>query len=376
MLYQASPSRVPHLIYAGNLEARRTVIRNIEGFLPFSVVDNVRPTPDTEAPSELQREVLSCYENQCASRCTGFARVQEWADAPIISTPRAIGLTARFIAHSNTNRRGVLITAASPMEVVIAAAHDDDYQWLWQRTQLTDLMLEQDVERILEAWPKPISREEIAQMLTDALANPSSMAQTFEEHLAMLTWASIRIQEARDNFVEIHARQHTQAPPPNSADLYVVQSQAFSGAEKSGAALLSILKALQPTGLSRFLIDDQALLPQLGALARIAPLAALQVLENDALTPMATVISSQGKPRGDRAMKLEYSLDSGTSAEMQISTGTIARIALERSQTAVIKVLPPSRCRYWAWKTWPWWKIRRIWRRAWSCRRYTPQQFC
>lgn len=68
------------------------------------------------------------------------------------------------------------------------------------------------------------------------------------------------------------------------ADLILATGGILAHAPKYGQAALMLLDALQPKGVTSLVLDRTMLIAQLGAMATVAPIAAVQVNENDAVT--------------------------------------------------------------------------------------------
>ena len=91
-------------------------------------------------------------------------------------------------------------------------------------------------------------------------------------------------------------------------------------------------------------MDWASLWCQLGALARVAPLAAAQVLERDSYRELGTVLSLVGDSHeGERALTLKMIRDDGQVTETDVPAGTIQRFALALSESATIEVRPSRR---------------------------------
>jgi hypothetical protein len=68
------------------------------------------------------------------------------------------------------------------------------------------------------------------------------------------------------------------------ADLILATGGILAHAPKYGQVALMLLDALQPRGVTSLVLDRTMLVAQLGAVAAVAPIAAVQVNENDAVT--------------------------------------------------------------------------------------------
>ena len=141
-------------------------------------------------------------------------------------------------------------------------------------------------------------------------------------------WHSTAGAPSADPFVRPHrrARRHVRAYAPGWPDL------------------LTLLDALQPVGLARVVLDVASLWPQLGALATVEPMAALQVLERDGYRELGTVLAVDGQGHdGDHAVRLTIKHDSGQVDEGQRAGGNHTVRAPGSDEEVSIEVRP-SRC--------------------------------
>ena len=124
-------------------------------------------------------------------------------------------------------------------------------------------------------------------------------------------------------------------------DVLAARGGAISHTPQDGLLALTLLDAVQPTGLTRLVVDWASIWPQLGALAQIVPLAATQVLERDSFRELGTVLAPIGETRdGERALSLKITVDDGQVTEDDIPTGEIRCYPLALDQQATIEARP------------------------------------
>jgi hypothetical protein len=128
-----------------------------------------------------------------------------------------------------------------------------------------------------------------------------------------------------------------------AVDLMVGRGQILSRAPSRGQAALLMLDALQPTGVCTLALDQSSLLPQLGALASVHPLAAAQTVARDGLLKLGTVISVSGRGRiGRVAVKLKIEYDDGQTFRAEVPYGELEVVPLLTGQRAVVELRPAS----------------------------------
>jgi len=374
-IYQDVSARDRSLcIFAGNQEARRSVASVLSPVLEVRVVDNVRPSVGTESLGELQRELAETYARVKLAALPGYRRLARWSAplaqrglvpredngaqrpsaAPlpspaILPTSEGLSATLRFIARRDGLTRGVLGADVGGTTTYIGAARSEIYQWATNASLGTSYGIDEVLEYSgldnIERWlPVAMGREEIVSRLENARLRPYGVPQTMEDLL--LTQALIRQalllamrRMRRQYWLPLDTRPEDDITP--GFDLIAVRGGAIAHTPQDGLIALTILDAVQPTGLTRLVIDWASIWPQLGALARYAPLAAAQVLERDSFRELGTVVAPVGVTReGERALDLDIVRPDGASERVEIPGGTIRRFPLALSESVTIEVRP------------------------------------
>jgi hypothetical protein len=111
-----------------------------------------------------------------------------------------------------------------------------------------------------------------------------------------------------------------------------------------GQVALALLDALQPVGVSGLAVDQVRLMAPLGAAAMVNPTAAAQIMEQDALLNLGTVVAPMGTAReGDVALILKIEYRDGRSLEVEVAYGSLEIIPLPPGQTVDMELRPTRR---------------------------------
>jgi hypothetical protein len=107
-------------------------------------------------------------------------------------------------------------------------------------------------------------------------------------------------------------------------------------------ALLLLLDALQPQGISSVVLDTAQLAGALGSIAALDSVAAAEVAENDALLQqLGTVISPVGAvPIGQPAVRATLEYADGRHHVEDIMAGTLVRLPLRPGEQAMLGLYP------------------------------------
>ena len=103
-----------------------------------------------------------------------------------------------------------------------------------------------------------------------------------------------------------------------------------------------LLDALQPRGITSLVLDKTLLISQLGVVATVAPIAAVQVNENDAVSHrLGTCVIPFGdmKP-GELAVRVNLEYADGRQQNVEVVAGTIEVIPLQLNEQAWLTLFP------------------------------------
>jgi hypothetical protein len=359
------PERRPIIVFAGNQEARRTLMGLLAPLFDLRVVDNVRPNVHVEMSGELHRELAEIYQHVALPRVPGYARLQGWAAAPILSTFEALGYTWRYVAQRDHLERGLLGLDVGGNTTHVGAVRGRIYQWAaaagigtGQGADRLSRLVGHD--RLLRWLPIPLSPADALSFIQNAHLRPHSIPQTMED----LVLGHAMLREAADIGVGQMHRLYwspgdndpaggggaTRVPsgatrvPSDvvpSFDVIAARGGFVAHTPQDGLITMALLDAIQPVGLARLVTDWAATWPQLGAVAVVAPLAAAQVLARDGCHTLGTIIAPAGIGRpGEIALHLRIEREDGTTLALDVPAGSVRRVPLDARQRALLQVRP------------------------------------
>jgi hypothetical protein len=106
-----------------------------------------------------------------------------------------------------------------------------------------------------------------------------------------------------------------------------------------GGAALVLLNALQPEGLTRLALDRDGLLALTSAVAAVDPLAAVQLLERNALLHLGTVIAPLGTGcDGEPALICQVEYEDGRSTTVEVPCGHLQVVPLGPGHRAKLRL--------------------------------------
>jgi hypothetical protein len=144
----------------------------------------------------------------------------------------------------------------------------------------------------------------------------------------------------RSALQEWNGRQNDRSAPLH---LLLARGSIFSTSPRYNQVLLTLLDALQPTGIFAVAVDAYGVLPAMGVLAAQEPLAAVQALEGGVLTNLGWVVVPKGKGQTGQKM-LQVIMETGeTQLEVEVEYGTIETLPLAVGQAAQVTLQPSRR---------------------------------
>ena len=344
--------RRPTVIFAGNEAARSAVAGLLADDFEFLAVDNVRPRLDMESLSGVRDELERLYGLLGLRRLSGLRMLPDWSSAPVLSAARAFELVIRFMARQYGLVRGVLGVDLGGSNVQVFAALGQDHYGVVRSDfgvglGLAELLERVDIQDIARWLPLPIPVEEIRNRILSKALRPISVPQEREDLYLEQALAReelrLALQEMASQWREAQGDGERDGLLPH-VDLIVGSGSVLSHVPHPGQAAMILLDALQPVGLSRLVLDRLSILPALGSVAALHPLAAAQVLDQDGFLELGTVIAPLGTARvGDIALRLSVSYADGSTISVEVPYGSLEIIPLPLGQTARVELHPTRR---------------------------------
>ncbi len=123
----------------------------------------------------------------------------------------------------------------------------------------------------------------------------------------------------------------------------VAAGSVLTHAPSPGQALLTVLDGLQPTAVTTVILDQNDLLPSLGAAANINSILPIHILESNAILNLATVITAVGNARlGAPILRVKIT-EEGRESSLEVKYGSIEVIPLPAGKSARLQLQPLNR---------------------------------
>lgn len=345
------------VIYAGNVEARKSVEDVLGDTVDIREVDNLRPTLDRENLGPAREAIHELFLEHVMQQAPGYAKLMTWTSAGIMSTPNAVGKIMETIARE----RGIDV-----LGVDIGGATTDVFSvfgGVFNRTVSANLGMSYSICNVLtEAGLPNIARwipfvaddAYLRNQLRNKMIRPTTIPSTLKDLQIEQAVAREALRLAFDHHkslarglkgvqtragVELE-REATGQTLVNmmALDMIVGSGGVLSHAPHRAQSALMMLDAYAPEGITMLAVDSIFMMPQLGVLSTILPEAATQVFERDCLIKLGHAIAPVGTARdGEPCVSVTFAKSGKTEA---VPFGQIRVLAMGENETDEATITP------------------------------------
>ncbi|MBN1260074.1 MAG: glutamate mutase L [Anaerolineae bacterium] len=345
MLEQSSR---PQILYAGNAKLRAGVTKLLGDISKVEVVDNVRPSVDTEHLGPAQERLEELYIEKRLQEAPGVEALTAWSRLSPQPTATAFGRVVEYLwRREGVADRGVLGVDLGAANTTIASCVNGRLSvnvFARQGTVYGPLtwIEENGLEDLLRWLPEEITPDDVVSILYNRALRPWTMPQGLQE-----LWVDQAIaREMLRNAVKSARAAWNAGFGGNTPffDPIILSGGGIVHAPRPGQALLVALDGLEPLGISTILLDKDGTAPALGAVAAVKPLAAAAALASGALSPLGTVISPIGKARaGDPILQMQITYEDQSTLDVEARYGELEIWPLLPGQRATVEIRPLRR---------------------------------
>jgi hypothetical protein len=191
------------------------------------------------------------------------------------------------------------------------------------------------LQRIARWLPFTVTEEEVRQFVLNRMLHPHVIPTSPRELELCQAFAreaiAVTMEMARKN-----------SPQWQMSDLILATGGILAHTPRYGQVMLMLLDALQPRGVTSLALDQAMLVGQLGAVATVAPITAVQVNENDAVSHRlgTCVIPFGAMQPGQLALRVGLEYSNGRQVNVEVMAGSIEVIPLRPNEQAALTLFP------------------------------------
>ena len=358
------------LIYAGNIEARESITERLQDVMALEIVDNLRPVLERENLMPTRHKIQDQFLEHVMAHAPGYRKLIDWTDAPIMPTPGAVGEIIQTVsAQQDIEVVGVDIGGATTD--VFSVFKNKEGEPIFNRTvsanlgmsySVSNVLVEAGLENVLRWVPFDIEVGDLRNRVKNKMIRPTTIPQTLQELILEQAIARealrLAFEQHKQLAVELRGvqQQRTISEAFDQAesgqtlvDMFSLNMLVGSGGVLSHAprrqqAMLMMIDAFQPEGITHLTVDSIFMMPQLGVLAQVNPEAATQVFERDCLIHLGTAIAPVGVAKaGEICLSIEVRIADNPPIVEDVPYGELRLYPLPLGEKASLKLQPSRR---------------------------------
>ncbi len=327
--------RRPQVLYAGNHVLGKKIKEILENWTSVTLAPNVRPSIDQEdldpAGETLSRVMTQVRYKQLG----GLRRIAEISMQPPMPTPFAFGRIVRFLSKLYDPVKGVLGVDVGGSATTVAAGNGGELALnvfpYGTGAGARRLLQDSSLAEILKWLPESISAGVVRDYLWQKSLFPGSIPTTAEA--LAIEQAAVR------QLLQMSVRQLLLRHPSvgMAFEPILASGAALSGAASLSQAMLMLLDGIQPVGVTTLILDQNNLIPSLGAISASNPVLPVQLLETSAFLNLGTVICPISRSRpGTPILRVELEVEEGNKSRVDVQQGSLVSLPLRPGQSARI----------------------------------------
>ncbi len=343
----------PTLIYAGNPSLENDIRRRLEPVLSLHIIPNIQPLLNewdlVPAQNALEKEILRIWEDQVPGLADLTNLTQNLTGTNGFMFCRSTRYLNRTFKGSQreTDGRGILAVDLGGGSTTLSAGMDGRTGMVIEDVCI-DIASEQidALCKTVQQWAvTPVTLQEVQQYVIEQALHPAVVPENVKALSLSQAAARYRLQHATKQLSGNHPWFTLNASPTKAGHFepVIASGAVLTQAPTPGQAMMILLDGLQPCGITTMVLDQNHLLPILGAAGEAQPVLPVHVLASDAFVNLGTVISPVSQaPAGKDILTVQVAVDDGKIYSVDITQGTLRRLVIPPGVSAVLE-LKPSR---------------------------------
>jgi len=280
----------------------------------------------------------------------GIRDIISWTEGNFTSTASALGRVIRFLSEKYEPEKGVMGVDIGSYATVLAAATSGEgtlrvFPNLGVGAGSTGVLKNCSLEEITRWLPLHIPEQDVRDYINNKSAYPSSLpaeSDQLEIEIALAKQA-LRI-AVKKTIPSIHKRPSAFKSLMPPIEPFIGSGRILTNAPTRAQSLSILLDGLQPTGVTTLALDQNGILPGLGAASEINPLLTVQVIESDTFLNLGTIIAPIGYARpGTPILRIRVNREDGRTFTREIKYGSLTVLPIELGEKVSLHLRPLHR---------------------------------
>ena len=356
------------VIYAGNPDAAEHVRDCLGGKTALSIVANLRPSLDRENLGPARDAIHDLFMEHVMAHAPGYKKLMTWSPVPIMPTPGAVGLIIEQVAR----RDGVAVVGidigGATTDVFSVFPSEPGGETVFNRTvsanlgmsySVSNVMAEAGIEAILRWVPFAVDEVDLRNRIKNKMIRPTTIPQTLDDLVVEQALCREALRLSFDQHkalaVGLKGKQSTRDISDTFGQggsgqslvdlmglgLIVGSGGVLSHAPRRAQAMLMMIDAFLPEGITELAVDSIFMTPQLGVLSTVHEEAATQVFERDCLVLLGPCVAPVGHGKaGQPCVTVDVAAPGQTTTRHAAAVGGLTLVPLPEHARATLTVTP------------------------------------
>lgn len=344
--YLTSEDQKFYILYVGNEELQKDVKDSLEKFSNLHIGPNIQPRLQIKRMYPAQKELAEINKDIRRKQVGGISEVMTWTDGHMSSTSTSLGRMIRFLSRKYEPDKGVLGVDIGSRNTTIAAAFEGQetlrvFSNLGVGAASRHILDYSTIDDVTRWLPMNIPDSFVRDYLHNKSVYPNTLPASREE-LAIehaLARQILRVGTARivPSLPE-HVQKGSLLP---LLEPIIGSGSILTQAPSHSQTLLTLLDGLQPIGVTTIALDQNGLLPSLGAISDINPMLAVQVIESSTFLNLGTIIAPIGHVRpGTPILRVRVTKKDGETSTREIRYGALSVIPTSLGEKVALHLRP------------------------------------
>ncbi len=340
----------PSVLFAGNKKMADEIKSNLQTLTSsLHIAPNLRPEIGIEDLQPAQRALAEVYTQIRRGQMNGVEELNTWSGGTLVPTAYAEGRIIRFLSQVYDPGKGLLGVDVGASAVTAAAAFGGElsmgvYPQLGLGEGLSNLLRYTSLEEIGKWLALDIPGDMVRDYLYQKSIYPASLPATPEDLAIEQAVARQALYIAMNSIAKDfprRARRVAAGLMPHFEPILAAGS-AITRAPTLGQGLLIVLDGVQPMGITTVILDQNNLLPALGAAAGRNSVLPIQVLESGAFLGLATVVTPyvNNARLGTPILRVRLVYQNGNESRLEVKQGALEVLPLAAGEPGRLYLQP------------------------------------
>ena len=352
------------VIYAGNKDAQGVIRDTLGSRTALSVVPNLRPKLEQEHLTPARDAIHDLFMEHVMAHAPGYKKLMTWSPVPIMPTPGAVGLIIEKVAQRDRMAVVGVDIGGATTDVFSVFRAEAGEGTVFNRTvsanlgmsySISNVMAEAGIENILRWVPFDVDEAELRNRIKNKMVRPTTIPQTledlvieqaicrealrlsFEQHKTLAVGLKGKQQQRDISEVLEQSAAGETLVDLMALGLLVGSGGVLSHAPRRAQAMLMMIDAFLPEGITELAVDSIFMTPQLGVLSTVHPEAATEVFERDCLILLGACVAPVG---GGRAGQPCLTVQVGNAAAQRVAFGELLLLPMPADGRVTLTVTP------------------------------------